>query len=867
MASQTVKQFAETLKVDVDRLLTQLKQAGVNVTDPNGSITEEQKTKLLTFLRSTHGKDTSKRVTITRRSNSEAKAVGSDGKAKSVSVTTRKRRTFVSRTELEAEAEAEKLKTAEKAPVAEAAPEQKDTAATEKEVAAVDNTAAEKAAAEKAAAEKAAADKAAAEKAAAEKAAAEKAAKEAPAKAKTEADKPRTAKAPPRNENKPAANRGNTNNRGGGNTNNNNNRGGGNNRGGNGGRGGNNGGRGGNNRGRNGGRGGRGGRRGQPQVQVDNQHTFEKPTAPVVREVEISETITVGELAQRMAVKATEVIKVMMSMGAMVTINQVIDQDTATLVVEEMGHTVKLVSDDFEAEALAPTTTADDSDNTEVRPPVITVMGHVDHGKTSLLDYIRTSRVTAGEAGGITQHVGAYHVETDKGVITFLDTPGHAAFSQMRARGASLTDIVILVVAADDGVMPQTVEAINHAKQADVPLIIAVNKMDKPEANPDQVKNELSQHEIIPEDWGGEHQFVEVSAKTGNGVDDLLEAIQLQAEVLELKANSSRQASGVVIESSLEKGRGAVATVLVQNGTLNQGDIILCGEQYGRVRAMFDEDGNPAKSAGPSIPVVILGLSGVPNSGDDAIVLDNERKAREVAEHRQTKLREEERARQQAAKLENLFQQMADGKLETVNLMVKADVHGSAEALKESLLKLSNDEVRVKVISSGVGGLNETDINLAHAAGAIVIGFNVRADSSARKLIQEHGVDVHYHSIIYEAIEVVKKAILGLMTPEMREQILGIAEVRDVFRSSELGAIAGCLVTEGTIKKANPIRVLRDNVVVFEGELESLRRFKDAVNEVKSGVECGIGVAQYNDIQPGDQIEVFERVEIAPTLK
>jgi len=493
-------------------------------------------------------------------------------------------------------------------------------------------------------------------------------------------------------------------------------------------------------------------------------------------------------------------------------------------------------------------------------------MGHVDHGKTSLLDYIRRAKVAAGEAGGITQHIGAYHVETDRGMITFLDTPGHAAFTAMRARGAQVTDIVILVVAADDGAMPQTIEAIQHAKAAGVPLIVAVNKIDKPEAEPDRVKQELTGHEVIPEDWGGDTMFVEVSAKTGQGVDELLDAVLLQSEVMELKAVKDGPANGIVVESSLDKGRCAVATILVHSGTLNKGDVLLVGKEYGRVRAMFDENGKPVDSAGPSIPVQVLGLSGTPDAGDTAAVVGEERKAREIALFRQGKFRDVKLAKQQAAKLENVFSQMAEGEVGTLNLLVKADVQGSVEALRDALTKLSTDEVKVKIVASGAGGITESDINLALASQAIVIGFNVRADSAAKRVAQDSDVDLRYYSVIYDIIDDVKQAMSGMLSPEIREEIIGLAEVKDVFRSPKLGAIAGCLVVEGTVKRSAPIRVLRDNVVIYEGELESLRRYKDDVNEVKAGTECGIGVKDYNDVKPGDQIEVYERVEVAKTI-
>jgi translation initiation factor IF-2 len=564
-----------------------------------------------------------------------------------------------------------------------------------------------------------------------------------------------------------------------------------------------------------------------------------------------------------MSVKAAEVIKVMMNLGSMVTINQLLDQETASLVVEEMGHKVKLLKEDaIEDEIIAET----DEGLAVNRAPVVTIMGHVDHGKTSLLDYIRKAKVASGEAGGITQHIGAYHVTTDNGEITFLDTPGHAAFTAMRARGAEVTDIVILVVAADDGVMPQTKEAVLHAKAAGVPLIVAVNKIDKPEADPDRVKNELAQEEVIPEDWGGDTMFVHVSAHTGEGIDELLESVLLVSEVLELKSVAEGQARGIIIESRLDKGRGPVATMLVQKGTLKKGDILLAGLEYGRVRAMMNENGQPVEQAGPSIPVEVLGLSGTPNAGDEATVVPNERKAREVALFRQGKYRDVKLARQQAAKLENMFNQMEEGEVSTLNVVLKADVQGSAEAISDALEKLSTDEVRVKIVSAGVGGINESDVNLAVASNAIVIGFNVRADAVAKRLIDEEEVDLHYFSIIYELIDQVKSAMTGMLAPEFKEEIIGLAEVRDVFRSPKLGAIAGCMVVDGVVKRNNPIRVLRDNVVIYEGELESLRRFKDDVNEVKQNMECGIGVKNYNDVKVGDQIEVYERVQVKREL-
>ncbi|EKO3565821.1 translation initiation factor IF-2 [Vibrio metschnikovii] len=611
-------------------------------------------------------------------------------------------------------------------------------------------------------------------------------------------------------------------------------------------------------------RGGKAGRKGRINKPTSMQHGFDKSAVVAKSDVVIGETIVISELANKMSVKATEVIKVMMKMGAMATINQVIDQETAQLVAEEMGHKVILRKENELEEAIL--SDRDNKFELVSRAPVVTIMGHVDHGKTSTLDYIRRTHVADAEAGGITQHIGAYHVETPNGMITFLDTPGHAAFTSMRARGAQATDIVVLVVAADDGVMPQTVEAIQHAKAAGVPLIVAVNKIDKEAANPDNVKNELAQYDIMPEEWGGENMFVHISAKQGTNIDGLLEAILLQAEVLELKAVKEGMASGVVIESRLDKGRGPVATVLVQSGTLNKGDIVLCGQEYGRVRAMRDEVGNEIEHAGPSIPVEILGLSGVPSAGDEATVVRDERKAREVANYRQGKFRDVKLARQQKSKLENMFSNMAAGDVAELNVVLKADVQGSVEAIAESLKKLSTDEVKVNIVGSGVGGITETDAVLAAASNAIVVGFNVRADASARRTIEDENIDLRYYSIIYQLIDEVKQAMSGMLAPEFKQEIIGLAQVRDVFKSPKLGAIAGCMVTEGTIKRNSPIRVLRDNVVIYEGELESLRRFKDDVAEVKNGYECGIGVKNYNDVRVGDQIEVFEIVEIQRTI-
>ncbi len=591
------------------------------------------------------------------------------------------------------------------------------------------------------------------------------------------------------------------------------------------------------------------------------RHGFAKPTAPVVREVTLTETISVADLAQKMSVKATEVIKTLLKMGMMVTINQVVDQETAALVVEEMGHTYKLLNE----YALEEELTAETGGDAMPRPPVVTIMGHVDHGKTSLLDYIRRTRVAAGEAGGITQHIGAYHVRTQKGVITFLDTPGHAAFTAMRARGAKATDVVVLVVAADDGVMPQTAEAIQHARAAKVPMVVAVNKMDKPGADPDRVKSELSAQGVISEEWGGDTLFTYVSAKSGAGVDELLDKILVQAEVLELSAPVDGLAKGVVIESRLDKGRGPVATVLVQSGTLRKGDMILSGLEYGRVRAMLNETGQNVSEAGPSIPVEVIGLSGTPKAGDDVITVADERKAREIALFRQGKAREEQ-TRKPVMDIEGISKQFEAGQVNVLNVVLKADVQGSTEAIVDALTRLSTAEVQVKIVASGVGGINESDVNLTKTSGAILIGFNVRADNVAKKLADEEGLKPHYYSVIYELIDDVKRAMIGMLKPEFKEQIIGLAEVRGVFRSPKFGVVAGCMVVDGIVRRSNPIRVLRNHVVVFEGALDSLRRFKDDVGEVRAGMDCGMGVKNYNDIREGDQIEVFERVQVQRTL-
>jgi len=814
MTQITVKGFAEQIGITPDILLRQLSEAGVDVKHVEDTLSDEEKEKLFQFLRSTHGADDEggarKKITLKRKSTTQVVQSTRTGSTRTVQVEVRKKRTFVKRAAVdetpavaeEAEAVLEPVAVAAPAPIAEKIPVVEPTPA-----------------------------------AAAPTIVAEKVVIPAPA-AKPAPEK--EVKKPHKFEKGKKGRQGKTDERD------------------------------------------RGelhlaaGKKVRRKVKlaakkavvtsITGQHAFEKPTAPIVHEVALPETITVAELAQKMSIKAAEVIKALMKMGSMVTINQVLDRDTATLVVEEMGHVVREAKP-TSPEALLATQVAEGVDIAEPRPPVVTVMGHVDHGKTSLLDYIRKAKVAAGEAGGITQHIGAYHVETPKGVVTFLDTPGHEAFTAMRARGAKATDIVVLVVAADDGVMPQTVEAVHHARTAKVPLVVAVNKIDKHEAQPERVRQELLKHEVVPEELGGSEIFINVSAKTGEGIDKLLDAILLQAEVLELKAPRTGPASGLVVEARLDKGRGPVATVLVQRGMLKKGDVILAGREFGRVRAMLDEKGRSVKDVGPSIPVEIQGLSGVPSAGDEVVVVESERKAREIALYRQGKFKDVQIARQQAAKLTNVFDQLKESEeAKPLNLIIKADVQGSVEALTTSLERLSTPEVRVKVIHGMAGGITESDVNLAVASNAVIIGFNVRADGTARRLIEHQGVDVHYYSVIYEAVDEVKAAMSGMLKPQFKEQLLGLAEVRDVFRSPKMGAVAGCFVVEGSVRRNRPIRVLRDNVVIFEGELESLRRFKDDVGEVKAGLECGIAVKNYNDVKAGDQIEVYEKVEVPRTL-
>ena len=920
MAEVTVSQFAEVLKVPVDRLLVQLDQAGIKVAGPDDRISDDAKLELLTHLRRAHGSGESgnaapSKITLSRKSQQEIKLSSGQGRARTVNVEVRTKRTYVKRDVLQERARQQQDEIDSKRREAEEAVQREhDRVEAERlERERVENDARrriEEEAARKKAEEEAqrlaaqaareeeerrAREREEALKRPPEVEAPKRAAPEAPKRAPEPPAKPvfdptfqrpqiippvqtrerphqaaaaapqqrkgapqpqqaaapapvpqqaRAAAAPPpsRAPAAPGSADANT----------------------------------------------RYGRqelhvagdvssrykkkrrmKGRPMQSASEggKHGFEMPTAPVVREVSVGETVTVAELAQKMAIKATEVIKVLMNMGVMATINQPIDQDTAVLVVEELGHTAKVLKENqIEEDLQGVKVEGEEAVATEPRPPVVTVMGHVDHGKTSLLDYIRRTKVASGEAGGITQHIGAYHVETAKGSITFLDTPGHAAFTAMRARGAKATDVVVLVVAGDDGVMPQTIEAIQHARAAGVPIVVAVNKMDKPDADLDRVRQELAKQDVIPEDWGGENIFVPVSARTGQGVDQLLESILLVAEVLELRAPREGLASGIVIESSVEKGRGAVATVLVKKGTLHTGDPIIAGSEFGRVRAMFDESGKAVEAATPSMPVQVLGLSSPPNAGDEFLAAESERKAREVALYRQGKFRDVKLA-SRATRAEDVFSQMGEAKIGIVAVLIKADVQGSAEALRESLLKLSTDEVQVKLIASGLGGITESDVQLAAASKGLIIGFNVRADSGAREAIKETGVEVRYYSIIYEAIDDVKAMLSGMLKPEIKESILGVAQVRDVFRSSKFGVVAGCLITEGVVKRNNPIRVLRENVVIFEGALESLRRFKDDVSEVRAGVECGIGVRNYQDVRAGDQIECFSRVEIARALE
>ncbi|MBD9426674.1 translation initiation factor IF-2 [Pseudomonas sp. PDM15] len=832
MTQVTVKELAQVVDTPVERLLQQMREAGLPHTSAEQVVTDNEKQALLAYLKGSHGEklEEPRKITLQRKTTTTLKVAGS----KTISVEVRKKKTYVKRSP--AEIEAEKQRELEEQRAAEEAVRLKAEEEARKQAEAAASKPQEAAAPTAAEAPVDVAPIVAA--AAAEPVAAVERKKEEPR--RVEKDKPARSDDDERRDRKHAQHRPSVKEkekvpaprvaprstdeevddyrrRGG---------------------------------------------RMKPKKR--NQHGFQSPTGPIVREVAIGETITVGDLAAQMSVKGAEVVKFMFKMGSPVTINQILDQETAQLVAEEMGHKVKLVSENALEEQLAESLKFEGEAFS--RAPVVTVMGHVDHGKTSLLDYIRRAKVAAGEAGGITQHIGAYHVETDRGMVTFLDTPGHAAFTAMRARGAKATDIVILVVAADDGVMPQTQEAVQHAKAAGVPIVVAINKMDKPDANPDNIKNGLAALDVIPEEWGGDAPFVGVSAKAGTGVDELLEAVLLQAEVLELKATPSAPGRGVVVESRLDKGRGPVATVLVQDGTLRQGDMVLCGVNYGRIRAMLDENGQPIKEAGPSIPVEILGLDGTPDAGDDLTVVADEKKAREVALFRQGKFREVKLARAHAGKLENIFENMGQEEKKTLNIVLKSDVRGSLEALQGSLSGLGNDEVQVRVVGGGVGGITESDANLALASNAVLFGFNVRADAGARKIVEAEGLDMRYYNVIYDIIEDVKKALTGMLGSDVRENILGTAEVRDVFRSPKFGAVAGCMVIEGTVYRNRPIRVLREDVVIFEGELESLRRFKDDVAEVRNGMECGIGVKSYNDVKVGDKIEVFEKVQVARTL-
>jgi translation initiation factor IF-2 len=842
MADVTVSQFAEALKVPVDKLLAQLDQAGIAVHGADDVISEDAKLELLTHLRRSHGSGADgsapARITLKRKTQSELKLASTQGRARTVSVEVRVKRTYVKRDVLEeqnraaqelVDAKRRETDAATQAVAARAEIEGRERESMES----VNRRLIEEEQARKVAQEEARrqAEQRTLEEAERQRRGAAEARREEPARPAHGAGREKE-KSEPRasDEARPKF----------------------------------------------------GGRqelhiagdvsarhkkkkrlkaRSAP-ADAEQRHGFEKPTAPIKKEVAVGETVIVSDLAQKLSVKATEIIKVLMNMGVMATINQTIDQDTAILVVEELGHSARAVKEEhIEADLQA----VNVEEQLDTRAPVVTVMGHVDHGKTSLLDYIRRTKVASGEAGGITQHVGAYHVETPRGMVTFLDTPGHAAFTAMRARGARVTDVVVLVVAADDGVMPQTLEAIDHARAAGVPMVVAVTKTDKPDADPERVRNELAKHEVIPEEWGGQNMFVNVSARTGAGIDQLLEAILLQAEVLELKAPRGGPAMAFVVEASMEKGRGAVVTALVKRGTLKRGDYILAGSEFGRVRAMFDEAGNAVEQAEPSVPVVVLGLSGAPNAGDELLVVENERRARDVALHRLGKTRDVKLAKQ-GARSEDVFSNMGEAKASQVAVLIKTDVQGSAEALRDALNKLSTDEVAVRIIASGVGGITASDIQLAAASKARVIGFNVRADSGAREAVKETGVEVRYYSIIYEAIDDIKQLMSGLLAPEIREAIVGVAQVREVFRSSKFGVVAGCLVTEGTVKRNNPIRVLRDSVVIFEGALESLRRFKDDVGEVRAGTECGIGVKNYQDVRANDQIECYTRTEVVRTI-
>ena len=845
MAQTSVSQFASELKMPAAALLEQLAKAGVGKKGETDLLSDADKTKLLDYLRKSHGGSESKsKITLTRKQTTEIKKADSSGKARTIQVEVRKKRVFVKRDEPQEAEAAAPAPAAAPQPVVDAEQAKLREQESQKQSELMARQAAElrekqerEVKARQEAEERQVAQQAAveAEKTKGQEAAApgttgtlhkpagkpdkkDEKQKKATTAWKEEAAKKRAIKT-----------RGDTG-------------------------------------GASGWRGAKGGGRHRHQHHEEHAQA-QMPSEPIVREVLVPETISVADLAHKMAVKAAEVIKVLMKLGSMVTINQVLDQETAMIVVEEMGHVAKPAKLDDPDALLAEAEEVHKEDAVlEPRAPVVTVMGHVDHGKTSLLDHIRKTRVAHGEAGGITQHIGAYHVETPRGMVTFLDTPGHEAFTAMRARGAKATDLVILVVAADDGVMPQTKEAIHHAKAANVPLVVAVNKIDKPEANPERVKQELVAESVVPEEYGGDSPFVPVSAKTGQGIDELIEHVLLQAEVLELKAPRNTLAKGLVIESRLDKGKGPVATILVQSGTLKRGDIVLAGAVYGRVRAMLDENGVPIDAAGPSIPVEIQGLSDVPMAGDEAMVIADERKAREIALFRQGKFRDVKLARQQAAKLENMFEQMGEGEVKSLPLIVKADVQGSQEALAHALQKLSTDEVKVNIIHAAVGGISESDANLASASKAVIIGFNTRADAQTRKLAESLGVDIRYYNIIYDAVDEVKAAMSGMLTPEKKESAIGLVEIRQVFRISRVGSVAGCYVLEGLVRRGSQVRLLRDNVVIWTGELDSLKRFKDDVREVKAGFECGLSLKNYNDIQEGDQLEIFEIQEVARTL-
>jgi translation initiation factor IF-2 len=824
-----VDDFAKELNVPVARLLEQLASAGVSKSGAADAVSADDKAALLAYLHKQHGNVGERRkITLTRRSTTEIKQADSTGKARTIQVEVRKKRVFVKResgapeeveqsAEVRAEQEAEQARLREEEArkqaelIARQAAEIKEKQ--ERQVKRVQEIEAAAAAAAEAAGQPA------------------PSAADASQAATRPGDKPGDKK---KVDNKAWQDR-QPGRRGGLRT-----------------------------RGATGGDGWRDNKH-KPRHRDDGEHAFQAPTEPIVREVHVPETITVADLAHKMSVKAAEVIKTMMGMGSMVTINQMLDQETAMIVVEEMGHRAVAAKLDDPDAFLDIGGEHHDAEH-KPRAPVVTVMGHVDHGKTSLLDYIRRAKVAAGEAGGITQHIGAYHVETPRGMVTFLDTPGHEAFTAMRARGAKATDIVIIVIAADDGVMPQTREAVSHAKAAGVPMVVAMNKIDKSGANPDRVKQEMVAEEVVPEDFGGDVPFVPVSAKTGKGIDDLLENVLLQAEVLELKAPQDAPAKGLVIEARLDKGKGPVATVLVQSGTLKRGDVILAGSVFGRVRAITDEAGKAVQSAGPSIPVEIQGLQDVPAAGDEALVLGDERKAREIALFRQGKFRDVKLAKQQAAKLENMLTQMTEGEVQQLPLIIKADVQGSFEGLGNALQKLSTSEVQVKIVHAAVGAITESDINLAIASKAVVIGFNVRADAGARKVAEDNGIDVRYYNIIYEAVDEVKAALSGMLAPEKRESVIGLVEIREVYRISKIGAVAGCYVLDGLVKRSSSVRLLRNNVVVHTGDLDSLKRFKDDVKEVKAGFECGLTLRNFNEIEQGDQLEVFEIVEVARAL-